>query len=207
MKIDSTLVKKLRTAENLSQEQLSEKSGLSLRTIQRLESGGNASIESVRALAAAFGVDPTELMSNESEEAQTPQDAVLTGLREFGNFTGTATRYEFWWFLAFVVVVTAVATLLHERAAQIAGVILLLPLLAASNRRLNDAGQSPWWQLFWFVPIGQIVILIVLAQPTAEQPDPTVNWQIRNTVNTKEIGDWVNLQSPISSLPPSPPAV
>ena len=53
MKIDATLLKKLRTAENLSQEQLSEKSGLSLRTIQRLENGGNASIESVRALAAA----------------------------------------------------------------------------------------------------------------------------------------------------------
>ncbi|MFZ1401010.1 MAG: DUF805 domain-containing protein [Candidatus Promineifilaceae bacterium] len=178
MKIDSTLVKKLRTAENLSQEQLSEKSGLSLRTIQRLESGGNASIESVRALAEAFGIEANELLLPESEAPQTPQEAIETGLREFGNFSGTATRYEFWWFLAFVVVVTAVATLLHERAAQIAGVILLLPLLAASNRRLNDAGQSPWWQLFWFVPIGQIVILIVLAQPTAEQPDPQLTGKL-----------------------------
>ena len=175
MKIDSTLVKKLRTAENLSQEQLSEKSGLSLRTIQRLENGGNASIESVRALAAALGIDPSELMLSEAEPPQTPLDAVQTGLREFGNFSGTATRYEFWWFLAFVVLVTAVSTLLHERIAQIAGVILLLPLLAASTRRLNEAGHSPWWQLFWFVPFGQIVILILLAQPSskqAEQPNP-----------------------------------
>jgi transcriptional regulator with XRE-family HTH domain len=172
MKIDSTLVKKLRTAENLSQEHLSEKSGLSLRTIQRLENGSNASIESVRALAAAFGIDPTELMLSGSEARQTPLEAIETGLREFGNFSGTTTRYEFWWFLAFVVVITAVATLLHERAAQIAGVILLLPLLAASNRRLNDAGHSPWWQMFWFVPFGQIVILILLAQPTTEQPNP-----------------------------------
>lgn len=178
MKIDSTLVKKLRTAENLSQEQLSEKSGLSLRTIQRLENGGNASIESVRALATAFGTDHTELMLSESEALQTPLEAIETGLREFGNFSGTATRYEFWWFLAFVVVITAVATLLHERAAQIAGVILLLPLLAASNRRLNDAGHSPWWQMFWFVPFGQIVILILLAQPTAEQPDPQLTGKL-----------------------------
>ncbi|GJM41990.1 MAG: hypothetical protein DHS20C20_22720 [Ardenticatenaceae bacterium] len=170
MKIDSILVKKLRTAENLSQEQLSEKSGLSLRTIQRLENGGNASIESVRALAAAFGIDPSELMRDETETPQTPLDAVKTGLREFANFSGTATRFEFWWFLGFVVVVTAVATILHEKAAQIAGVILLLPLLAASNRRLNEAGQSSWWQLFWFVPFGQIVILILLAQPGNEQP-------------------------------------
>lgn len=173
MKIDSTLVKKLRTAENWSQEQLSEKSGLSLRTIQRLESGGNASIESVRALAAAFGIDPGELMGSETEP-QTPQEAVKTGLREFANFSGTATRFEYWWFLAFVVVVTAVATILHERVSQIAWVILLLPFLAASTRRLNDAGQSQWWQLLWLVPFGQIAVLIVLAQPTSEPSDQPV---------------------------------
>ena len=69
MKIDATLLKKLRTAENLSQEQLSEKCGLSLRTIQRLEGGGNASIESVRALAAAFGLDPSELDAQRSRAA------------------------------------------------------------------------------------------------------------------------------------------
>ena len=168
MKIDSTLVKKLRTAENWSQEQLSEKSGLSLRTIQRLENGGNASIESVRALATAFGIDPNELMLSESEPPQTPLDAVKIGLQEFSNFSGTATRFEFWWFFAFVVLVTAVATILHEKAYQIAGVILLLPLLAASNRRLNEADHSPWWQMFWFVPFGQIVILILLAQPGSQ---------------------------------------
>ncbi len=166
MKIDSTLVKKLRTAENWSQEQLSEKSGLSLRTIQRLENGGNASIESVRALAAAFGIDSTELMLSEAEPTQTPLEAVEIGLREYANFSGTATRFEYWWFLAFVVVVTAVATLLHERVGQIAWVILLLPFLAASTRRLNDAGQSQWWQMLWLVPFGQIAVLIVLAQPS-----------------------------------------
>ena len=169
MKIDTTLVKKLRTAKGWSQEQLSEACGLSLRTIQRLENGGNASIESVRALATAFGIDPTELMlSSEAETPPTPQDAVITGLREFANFSGTATRFEYWWFLAFVVVVTAVATRLHERVGQIAWVILLLPFIAASTRRLNDAGQSQWWQILWLVPFGQFVILIVLAQPSVE---------------------------------------
>ena len=172
MKIDSNLVKKLRTVENWSQEQLGEKSGLSLRTIQRLENGGNASIESVRALAAAFGIDPNELMLNETEPPQTPLEAVKTGLRKFANFSGTATRFEYWWFLAFVVVVTAVATILHEKAYQIAGVILLLPFLAAGSRRLNDTGHSPWWQFFWLVPYGQIVVLILLAQPDSRPSSP-----------------------------------
>jgi transcriptional regulator with XRE-family HTH domain len=174
MKIDSTLVKKLRTAENWSQEQLSEACGLSLRTIQRLENGGNASIESVRALAAAFGIDANDLMLSETEESLTPLDAVIIGLREFANYAGTATRFEYWWFFGFVVVVTAVATILHEKANQIVWVILLLPFLAASSRRLNDAGYSPWWQFFWLVPFGQIVVLYFLAQPGSEQTSPAL---------------------------------
>lgn len=174
MKIDSNLVKKLRTAKNWSQEQLSEACGLSLRTIQRLENGGNASLESVRALAAAFGIDPNELMLSETEPPQTPLEAVKTGLREFANFSGTATRFEYWWFLGFVVGVTAVSTILHEKAYQIAWVLLLLPFLAAGARRLNHAGHSPWWQLFWLVPFGQIVVLILLAQPSSGQTSPPV---------------------------------
>lgn len=174
MKIDATLAKKLRTAENWSQEQLSEACGLSLRTIQRLENGGNASIESVRALAAAFGIDPNELMLSEIVVPLTPLDAVKTGLREFANFSGTATRFEYGWFLLFVVGVTAVSTILHEKAYQIAWVILLLPFLAAGARRLNDAGHSPWWQLFWLVPFGQIVLFCLLAQPGSGQTNPSV---------------------------------
>jgi len=174
MKIDSNLVKKLRVAKNWSQEQLSNASGLSLRTIQRLENGGNASIESVRALATAFEIDPNELMSGETGAALTPLDAVKNGLREFANFSGTTTRYEYWWFLLFVVGVLAISSILHEKAYQIAGVILLLPFLSAATRRLNDAGHSLWWQLFWLVPFGQIVVLYLLTQPGSGQIDPPV---------------------------------
>ncbi len=176
MEIDSNLVKKLRVAKGWSQEQLSEASGLSLRTVQRLENGGNASIESLRALAAAFGVDPNELLRDESatpspagSRPQTPLDAVKTALSEFANFSGRATRYEYWWFLLFVTLVLAVSTVLHEKAYQIAALILLLPFAAAGARRLNDANYSPWLQLLWLVPFAQIVVLYYLAQPGSEQ--------------------------------------
>lgn len=71
-------------------------------------------------------------------------------------------------------IVTAITTILHEKAYQVAAVILLLPFLAAGSRRLNDAGHSPWWQFFWLVPFGQIVVLILLAQPGIGQTDPPV---------------------------------
>ena len=47
----------LRESRQLSQEQLAERSGLSLRTIQRVEAGHRVSYASLRALAAIFEVD------------------------------------------------------------------------------------------------------------------------------------------------------
>ena len=164
MKINANMIKKLRIARNWSQEQLSEACGLSLRTIQRLENGGNASLESIRVLAAIFKIDSDELILNEKEEAITPRDAVERGLRQFSNFSGTATRFEYGWFLLFVVLVEAVCTIIDERAGQITGLILLVPFLAAGARRLNATGNSGWWQLLWFVPFGQIAVLIVMFQ-------------------------------------------
>lgn len=169
MKIDSNRLRKLRAAHNWSQEQLSEVCGLSLRTIQRLENGGTASIESIRALAAAFDIDPNELILSEKDHAMTPLDAVEAGLLQFGDFSGRATRFEYWWFFIFVLVITAVCSIINEKAYQVAAVILLVPLLAAGTRRLNDANQSAWWQLFWFVPFGQIVVLILMAMPSSDQ--------------------------------------
>lgn len=171
MKIDSNLIKKLRTAKNWSQEQLSEESGLSVRTIQRLENGDNASIESIRALSIAFEVDPTELILAPSDDPMTPFDAVRNGLRQFSNFSGTSTRFEYWWFLVFVLLVTAIATIIHEKAYQVIAIILLLPFVAASTRRLNDAGVSGWWQMLFLVPFGQIVVFYLLAQVNSEHLD------------------------------------
>lgn len=61
MKIDSQKVRQLREARGWSQEHLAEVAGLSGRTVQRIESDGNASPESRMALAAALGVDAAAL--------------------------------------------------------------------------------------------------------------------------------------------------
>lgn len=51
------ILKQLRVSKHLSQEQLALMSGLNVRTIQRIESGQNASTESLKCLAAALNVD------------------------------------------------------------------------------------------------------------------------------------------------------
>ena len=65
------LIRKLRLDKGWSQETLAEVSGLSVRTIQRLERGGNASLESLSALAAVFEVDVATLSTETSMYKQT----------------------------------------------------------------------------------------------------------------------------------------
>ncbi len=61
MQIDSARLKQLREQRAWSQEHLAALTGLSVRTIQRLETNGAAAHESRLALAAAFGLDPADL--------------------------------------------------------------------------------------------------------------------------------------------------
>ncbi len=163
MKINAERVKMLRTARHWSQEQLADACGLNLRTVQRLERSGNASIESVRALAAVFGVAPDELILPATDERTAPFEAVKTAFTRFADFSGTATRAEYWWFLLFVLIAAAIATVIHVKAYQVVMLILLVPLLAAGTRRLNDVGHSGWWQLLFLVPFGFVPVFVMLA--------------------------------------------
>ncbi|MDT8409383.1 MAG: helix-turn-helix transcriptional regulator [Wenzhouxiangellaceae bacterium] len=55
------MIKRLRERNNWSQEQLATFSGLSVRTIQRIESGNRASLESLKSLVAVFEVEVSSL--------------------------------------------------------------------------------------------------------------------------------------------------
>ena len=55
------ILKQLRLSRHLSQEQLAQMSGLNVRTIQRIESGHNASLESLKCLASVLEVDVSTL--------------------------------------------------------------------------------------------------------------------------------------------------
>lgn len=51
------ILKQIRLSRHLSQEQLAQMSGLNVRTVQRIESGHKASVESLKCLAAVLEVD------------------------------------------------------------------------------------------------------------------------------------------------------
>lgn len=77
------IVRKLRLRNGWSQEQLAEMTGLSVRTIQRIERGQAASLESQKALAAVFEVDiatfqPPEKQPSSTQEPQTKEPTMNT---------------------------------------------------------------------------------------------------------------------------------
>ena len=61
MKINAALVAKLRRNRSWSQDELAVASGLNLRTIQRIEKHALASLQSKKAVAAAFDIDARDL--------------------------------------------------------------------------------------------------------------------------------------------------
>lgn len=65
MDISAEKLKQIRVERGLSQDLLARQSGLSLRTIQRLEQAGGGSAESLLALSAALNISPQALRLKE----------------------------------------------------------------------------------------------------------------------------------------------
>jgi len=76
-------IKKLRIERHWSQEQLAEMSGLSIRTIQRIESGENAGLESLKSLAAVFEIEIVDSKKEEEINQIHKEEEYVQNLRGF----------------------------------------------------------------------------------------------------------------------------
>ena len=68
VKLNKDKIQKLRATKCWSQDELASASGLSVRTIQRVEKTGTASLETTKALASVFVVTPDELQTSKKIE-------------------------------------------------------------------------------------------------------------------------------------------
>jgi len=108
---DSEKLIQLRKAQFWTQEDLSAASGVSVRTIQRIEREGGGSLETWKALAAAFDVAVEGLQSTPSKshrsafEKRNALIGILIGLA--GAFLGCGIALGGWW------------SFLHEQSAEV----------------------------------------------------------------------------------------
>lgn len=104
----------------------------------------------------------------------TIQESVKTCIRKYADFSGRATRAEYWWWVLATLIVSFalgaidgfVNSISGYRAfspfSVVFGIAVLLPDLAVTCRRLHDIGKSGWWQLAWFVLgfLGAIPLIV-----------------------------------------------
>ena len=99
------------------------------------------------------------------------QQSIKTCLKKFATFDGRASRSEYWWFQFFYILVVIVAVILDgvlvggnlETAGAleiVSQLILLLPALAVTARRLHDVDRSGWWMLVGITIVGLIPLFI-----------------------------------------------
>ena len=131
-------------------------------------------------------------------------DAVKHVFNNFAVFSGRARRSEYWYFILFNMLVTAVMSVFGKRtSAEFAGqiititqnkllsvyqLVVFIPGLAVTVRRLHDVGRSGWCYLWILFPVaGVIMVLIWLCRegerranrfgPDPKAPAGTAPWE------------------------------
>ena len=114
----------------------------------------------------------------QTKPAMTFPNAVKTYLRKYGDFSGRATRAEYWWWVLAVIIGSSIFAVVdsiiasfsgqdHAPSATIFNLAVILPGLAVTARRLHDIGKSGWRQPVWIIipmlALIPVVVSIVIA--------------------------------------------
>lgn len=92
----------------------------------------------------------------------------LKVLKQYADFNGRARRQEYWMFVVFNIIFSIVAGALDAAFGSwgaisgLYGLVVLIPGLAVSVRRLHDIGKSGWMLLVVLIPVIGTIWLIIL---------------------------------------------
>lgn len=86
-------------------------------------------------------------------------------LKHYVDFNGRAPRAEFWYFVLFNFIIALVVSgvgyaIGFDKLGSLYSLLVLLPALAVSVRRLQDIGKSGWFILVGLIPLVGVLILI-----------------------------------------------
>jgi uncharacterized membrane protein YhaH (DUF805 family) len=100
-------------------------------------------------------------------------DWFVGALRKYAVFDGRARRREYWFFVLFAVIISAVLSIVDTMIGTmnwqsgygilsgLFALAILIPSLAVGARRLHDTGRSGWWLLVGLIPFIGVIVLIV----------------------------------------------
>lgn len=112
----------------------------------------------------------------------------------YADFTGRSTRSDFWWVWLMNSILFLPLYIFYFQMAwndagetdpilgvaiisiyMILAIVLFIPSLAVKVRRLRDAGIHWAFIFLYFVPMGGIALLVLLAMPTKEVETVTID--------------------------------
>jgi uncharacterized membrane protein YhaH (DUF805 family) len=110
------------------------------------------------------------------------KESVVSVLKNWKNFSGRASRSEFWYFVLASAILGAIVggielttgliSIENPNAtgplSSILNLLLAIPSISVTSRRLQDYGYSGWWQLSYITVIGIFVVLIWCMLPAKE---------------------------------------
>ena len=118
------------------------------------------------------------------------KEAVVSVLTNWNNFSGRASRSEFWYFglaaflfsflfstiISLIEIATGIVDIESGPEMGIVSIIfslllsllLFVPSLSVTARRLQDRGWSGWWQLLYLTIVGALVIIVLNILPAKE---------------------------------------
>ena len=109
------------------------------------------------------------------------KEAVTSVLTNWNNFSGRACRSEYWYFglavflVSVIISIIEIATGMVELESSEMGILsiiftllLFVPSLSVTARRLQDRGWSGWWQLLYVTIVGTLVIIVLNILPAKE---------------------------------------
>lgn len=94
-------------------------------------------------------------------------------LKKYAEFSGRSNRKEFWMFVLVYVIIYIGLSVIDGFFGTILlstlfSLLVLVPNISITTRRLHDTGRSGWWQLIYLVPlIGLIVMIVFLCQESS----------------------------------------
>lgn len=123
---------------------------------------------------------------------------VSSCFRQYAVFSGRSTRKEIWSFSIFSILLQIVLSILSLGSLNsLAGLLLLLPSLAVSVRRLHDTGRSGW-HVFWsnvipFIGLMLVFFALVAVLGAAAVMQMTMTHETMSAVQRPELPEFSGL--------------
>ena len=108
------------------------------------------------------------------------EQAVRSAIQQhYCDFSGRASRSQYWWYVLFTVILSAILQAFGVFSPKVASVLvgiinlaLFLPGLGLAVRRLHDINKSGWFILLAFIPVvGAIILIIWFCKESEMQPN------------------------------------